>query len=287
MKYRLKGHESFTLREGWLTKGLKEVKKNSALFSVNSGADALGVGTNMAKSIRYWMKTSGLTKESAAHGCQLTPFGESILRNDPYFEDVFTLWLVHINIATDYENATSWPLFFNRLELSTFNRDGLFNVMHSLFIEYAEDENISERSLRDDCSAILSMYADSTSGNDDPEDKKVSPFAILNLVKKTDKGFSKKQPPLDRLDPLVFLYLITEKLNEEGNLLIDEIVDGDNMPGHILNLNRIMVNEYLDILEGKGYIVINRTAGLDVIYPAEKSLTREEIINAYYEEKKA
>ena len=61
-KYKLKGHESFVLRDGWLTKGLRAVENNPRVFSNNSGADALGVGTNMAKSIRYWMKTAGLTE---------------------------------------------------------------------------------------------------------------------------------------------------------------------------------------------------------------------------------
>lgn len=62
-KYRLKGHESFILREGWLTKGIQAVEKDSGVFSKNAGADALGVGTNMAKSIRYWMKTAGVTMD--------------------------------------------------------------------------------------------------------------------------------------------------------------------------------------------------------------------------------
>ena len=53
-KYRFKGHESFILREGWLNKGLFEIEKNAKVFSENYGADELGVGPNMAKSIRYW-----------------------------------------------------------------------------------------------------------------------------------------------------------------------------------------------------------------------------------------
>ena len=55
-KIRLKGHETFILREGWLTKGLAAAEKDGTVFSKNSGADALGVGTNMAKAIRYWMQ---------------------------------------------------------------------------------------------------------------------------------------------------------------------------------------------------------------------------------------
>ena len=41
-KIRLKGHETFILREGWLTKGLAAVEKDGTVFSKNSGADALG-----------------------------------------------------------------------------------------------------------------------------------------------------------------------------------------------------------------------------------------------------
>ena len=52
MAIKLKGHETFTIREGWLDKGLKAVSDNGKVFSENYGADALGVGSNMAKAIR-------------------------------------------------------------------------------------------------------------------------------------------------------------------------------------------------------------------------------------------
>ena len=76
--YRLKGHESFVIREGWLTKGMKAVHDDSKVFSINSGADALGVGTNMAKSIRYWMRVANLTKENVKEGVVLTELGKTI-----------------------------------------------------------------------------------------------------------------------------------------------------------------------------------------------------------------
>lgn len=63
-KIRLKGHETFILREGWLAKGLKAVSDNPKVFSEYAGADALGVGTNMAKAIRYWLRAGGVTAES-------------------------------------------------------------------------------------------------------------------------------------------------------------------------------------------------------------------------------
>lgn len=127
--YRLKGHESFTLREGWLTKGLNAVHENPRVFSENSGADALGVGTNMAKSIRYWMRTAELTKEHPRDGVTLTEYGNLIFQNDPYFEDIFSLWVIHANIARNFKLATSWNIFFNNIDVTSFKREELINMM--------------------------------------------------------------------------------------------------------------------------------------------------------------
>lgn len=98
-KYRFKGHESFILREGWLNKGLYEVDRNPKVFSENYGADALGVGPNMAKAIRYWLRAAELVTDSPKTGVMLTAIGQLILAHDPCVEDYFTLWLIHCKIA--------------------------------------------------------------------------------------------------------------------------------------------------------------------------------------------
>ena len=66
-KITLKGNGSFYIREGWLTKGLVEIEKNPELFSKKyfEGADALGVGSVMAKSIKYWLMAAGLIVKKA------------------------------------------------------------------------------------------------------------------------------------------------------------------------------------------------------------------------------
>ena len=62
------------------------------------------------------------------------------------------------------------------------------------------------------------------------------------------------------------------------------MTDGLNMPGKILNLNRIMVNDFLDTLQNKGYIIVNRTAGLDIIYPGQcKNFTHMDLLEMHYE----
>ena len=55
------------------------------------------------------------------------------------------------------------------------------------------------------------------------------------------------------------------------------------MPGKILNLNRIMINDFLDELQNKGYIIVNRTAGLDIVYPDQcKDFTQLDLLKMHY-----
>ena len=89
---------------------------------------------------------------------------------------------------------------------------------------------------------------------------------------------------MNKLDSLVVLFLIIDELNEKGSMQIDDTTDGDNMPGKLLNLNRVMVNDFLDDLQAKKYIIVNRTAGLDIIYPDQcKELDQVKILEKHYE----
>ena len=170
--YRLKGHESFTLREGWLTKGLNAVHENPTVFSENSGADALGVGTNMAKSIRYWLRTAELTEEHQREGVTLTEYGDLIFRKDPYFEDIFSLWVIHANISRNFKLATSWNIFFNNIDVTSFKREELISMMTENIINITGDTTPPERSITDDCAAILQMYTENGDAASDPEEKR-------------------------------------------------------------------------------------------------------------------
>ena len=287
--YRLKGHESFIPREGWITKGLIAVKEDPKLFSTASGADALGVGTNMAKSIRYWLKTAGLITEHQKNGASLTPIGETINKYDPYLEDEFSLWIIHINIARNYTAATSWNVFFNEMSLSRFRRDEMINVMRDLLLDSTGEQQLPERSVKDDCAAILSMYCEDTEENEDPEDKKKSPFSVLGLLERRGGYYERKNPDAARIDPLVLMYLMNDAFTQEreksgtlfGSILIDDLTEKRDMAGRICGLNRIIANEMLDQLAEKGFITVNRTAGLDIVYD-NKNFQDQEILEEHF-----
>ena len=65
---------------------------------------------------------------------------------------------------------------------------------------------------------------------------------------------------------------------------IDTLLNGDRLPGKIYNLNRVNLNFYLDKLASEGYIAVNRTAGLDMVY-AQSSIAPEKVIEKYYLDK--
>ncbi len=48
-----------------------------------------------------------------------------------------------------------------------------------------------------------------------------------------------------------------------------------------MNLSRVLCNEYLDSLSHLEHIIVNRTAGLDMIYPHYVP-QRTEILKAHY-----
>ncbi|MGL5352315.1 MAG: DUF4007 family protein, partial [Clostridium sp.] len=112
MKIKLKGHESFYIREGWAKKGISAIKKDTSILAANNAIDELGVGANMVKSIRYWLQALGLTEEVRLDGGKrgqivTKDFGDIITEKDEYLEDNFSLALMHYKLVTNKEYATS------------------------------------------------------------------------------------------------------------------------------------------------------------------------------------
>ena len=65
-KMKFRAHETFFIRKGWLSKGMKYVRQtegNVFIDKENNPMDTLGIGSNMVKSLRYWLLAVGLTEE--------------------------------------------------------------------------------------------------------------------------------------------------------------------------------------------------------------------------------
>lgn len=293
-KVKLKGNESFNIREGWLRKGMRCVQDDSTLFSRDDAMEILGVGSKMVKSIRYWLRATGLTKENAPVGrareqVLTEKFGELVNQYDRYFDDVFTLFLLHYNIVKDADGLSIvWNIFFNYYDGQDFTKENMIEkCKEELNKRLAEGTTFSDSLFADDCASILRMY-NATDSSEDPEESLGCPLAELGLIRKSanKKGTYVKAPPArELLDKLAVLYVILDNVEEgKESVSIDSLINDPNNIGKVFNLDRVLVNEYLDQLRVSGYITINRTAGLDMVY-VNADKTPQGIIREYYEKR--
>lgn len=279
IKLKLKRHESFSIREGWLAKGIKNVKENSKTFSSAEATDILGVGTNMVKSLKYWMSATCLIKEENRETF-LSEFGSLIDIYDPYLEDIFSWWLIHIKMMLNIDDAYIYNLFFNKCGKKSFSKRDIYEQLalnlNNEKLEY--NENI----LQDEVSMIIKTYAIDEK-IDNPENNFISPLSELNLIKKIDRDtYERNKPEYRNLSYLIVFYLIEQLLDDKDYISIDELLKVDNSPAKILNLDKNLINEYLDEMKRNGLVIINRTAGLNMVY-FQKKLSLEDIMKEYFE----
>lgn len=289
LKYKIKGNESFSIREGWLAKGLMALEENKYVFSEETAMDHLGVGSKMVKSIKYWLLASHLVEEKREKNAKhsLVPskdFGEVVKKYDPYFEDVFTLWIIHYYISTDIEFNTVWNLFFNRFNVTDFTKVSMVDKIVDECNKLYNKGKALYNSIDSDCGVLLKMYTASEETITDPEENLISPFSELGLIARGSErsSYMKVRPLYGKLDRLAVLYIMIANLpNDKISVDIDTLLSQDNNVGKVLNLDRNMINEYLDRLRQEDFIELNRTAGLDMVYISKK-LSLAEILELYY-----
>lgn len=283
IKIRLQGHEKFALREGWLNKGIKLVNENSMVFQGKTGPDDFGIGSNMVKSLRYWLRAFGLMEESQGKGAKLSETGKLILENDPYFEEVFTLWILHSYISKNIEEATSWYMFFNKCEVEELEKDQIENILIREISKHAIGVTFSENSVKSDLDVLLNMYGRNKIAVD-PEDKSVSPFVQLDLIKNVEGRYSKRQPDNRIISEWNVLYELAHMLENQNSISIEEAIFAEKGLSRIYQMTNIVANDFLDKLDTMEYIRVDRTAGLDMIYKI-KEFTPESVMATYYKNK--
>ncbi len=291
LKYKIKGNESFGIREGWLNKGLSALEENKNIFSESDAMDSLGVGSKMVKSIKYWLLASHLVEEKREKNSKhsLIPtkyFGEIVKKYDPYFEDIFTLWIIHYYITSDIEFNTVWNLFFNKFVVTEFSKTLMVNKIVDESNKLYDKGNSLYNSIEADCGVILKMYSSSEEIITDPEENLISPLSELGLLSRgSERGnYIKTKPLYNKLDRLAVLFVIVSNFKDgKTSVDIDTLISQDNNVGKIFNLDRNIINDYLDRLRQDGFIQLNRTAGLDMVY-VNNEITPDQILEIYYKQ---
>ena len=277
VKFRLQGHEKFALREGWLNKGVSALQEMPDAFLRKDASDVFGIGSNMVKSLRYWMRVLGLTN---ANGSELSELAEIVMRYDPYLEMAFTWWILHSNIVRNKEEATTWYLYFNHCDADDLDKEQIRAILSRELSKYTKGQKFSDKSLYNDIDVLLNMYG-KVREKSDPEDKNVSPFVQLGLLKNFNGKYVKCHPNRRKFSEMIVLYQLAIMMHGKDNVSIEDVIEAENGLHKIYNLTPVMANDYLDKLDAAGYIRVDRTAGLDMIY-ATKNLSPKEIVIEYY-----
>lgn len=280
IKFRLQGHEKFALREGWLSKGLTVIKEDPMVFRSKIAPDIFGIGNNMVKSLRYWMKAFGLMREENECGAILTSLGEIIYDNDVYIEDIFTVWTLHSYIAKNIEEATTWYMYFNRCDVRDLNKEQIELIIGREISKYVNGQTFSEQSLKNDIDVLLNMYSRNREVSD-PEDKNISPFSQLDIIKNIDGLYTKNHPDRRKINAWNILYELAVIMDGIDSVSIEKVTNGEKSISSIYHLTNVVVNQLLDNLDSLGYIRVDRTAGLDMVYRM-KDFTPESVMCDYY-----
>lgn len=291
MKMKFRAHDTFFIRKGWLSKGMKYVYKKPNVFvdKNENPMDVLGIGANMVKALRYWLQAVGLTEEkkSGQRTQKFTDLGNSIYTHDRYIEELGTLHLLHYKLATNKENATAWYFFFNEFFMSEFTKEDFVRSLENFVLINDENASVALRSLNDDFLCIINTYLSRYKvhiGKISPENNIDCPFGELGLIdilNKEKKIYKKSIPIVKDFDPWIILAIIVEQFKGKKEINLNDLLTAPCNIGRIFNLDSISLLDLLHKVERIGEIKIIRTAGLDIIR-INKNRTFQECIEIYY-----
>ncbi|MFO7166844.1 MAG: DUF4007 family protein, partial [Chloroflexota bacterium] len=124
------GHETFVLRSNWLKKAYDLLQERPDLFFLEDAFVRLGVGKNMAQSIRYWGRVCNVFERLEDRpGHRATWLGAALFDDehgwDPFLVTPTSRWLLHWQIAARPQAAFTWYFTFNLLRRGEFTVEQL------------------------------------------------------------------------------------------------------------------------------------------------------------------
>lgn len=183
---RFGGHETFAIREGWFAKIINALEDCPDIFISDFPEDYLGVGRNMAKSMKHWMVATGVALKHGAgrniEGYSLSPFGKLISDYDPHLMTQSVWQMIHVNLVNNPEHAASWYWFFNSWTQQRFARNVCIEGLRR-YMNLQSKRTPKHRTLERDIACMLTSYAKPVSAqSDDPEDATECPLRDLGIM---------------------------------------------------------------------------------------------------------
>jgi hypothetical protein len=155
------GHETFVLRSNWLKKAYDLLQQQPNLFFLEDAFVRLGVGKNMAQSIRHWGRVCGVFErldDGAGH--RASWLGQALFDDaqgwDPFLVTPASRWLLHWQIAAR-PAAFTWYYTFNLTRRGEFSPAQLAQqiVQH---VAHLGGKQPSETTIARDIDCMLRCY---------------------------------------------------------------------------------------------------------------------------------
>ena len=288
MKYKISGHEKFSLRYTWLPKAVIALKQDPKIFSKFDDAIILmGVGKNMVQSIKFWALSTQIVEQDGDGGLAITEFGNALFDTeglDPYLEDIKTLWLLHWKLSFQKEMPLlAWDYLLNRWHEPEITKSSVMNVFES------EKEKIqtnpSSTTLKDHFDTFIRTYVPTRGPKGViKEDNLDSPLVELELLQKigekTNKSLAGKHEPIyvfrreekPEISSELFVYCLHDFFinahPNESTLPFHEISVGHGSPGQIFKLSEKNLRNRLENIEKdtSGRMVYKESSSLQQLH---------------------
>jgi len=269
------GHQTFAFRYAWPAKGVHGVKLDPALFYRADALVTLGVGKNMVDSIRFWCEALGLLEsDGRSKRSELSPLAKLLFGprkgskgHDPYLEDPATLWLLHWQLASRLDIASTWHLAFTRWSRAEFTRDELVRWILQTAAQKATGRS-SEASIKRDVEVFLRTYipaaVDRRRPVEDSFDCPLSELGLLSQVEHNVYQFNLGAKPSLPLALVAFAILEFWRVSapEQRTLNVERLLFDPGSPGAAFKLNDKALIPLLEKLPEEYGLRYDETAGL-------------------------
>lgn len=280
VKMTFAGHDTFHCRLFWLKKGFDFISNNEK-FEDDSGV-YLGVGRNMVKSIRFWLKAFGITDSDD----QSNRLYDNLLKDggwDPYLENEGTMWLLHYKLCS-VNHASIYNLIFR--ELRKIKPE--FSKSHFIDLAIEKEPKASEKILGKDFSVFTRTYIDKLENV--KEDSLSGLLTELNLVRKIGKNEQKEtifhieNDNIDSLPHQIVLYAILDNPDYGNSISFKSFYNDEKGVGNIFALTEEQLEgKLVDITFQYSNLVYSNEAGVKELQIKKRpdSLT---VLKEYYNE---
>lgn len=280
------GHETFTLRYGWLQKTYESVNAAGSesealhLFRDPASIARFGVGRNMVSAMRYWATQSEIIAD-VADGVACGWLGELLFGKagvDQYLEEAGSLWLAHWNLAS-HAKLTSFYWLFNEYTGGAFSRKDIVQALMSIAREM-EWPRTAETTVDRDVQCLLRTYIGGRGGSEAGD----SILAELGLVRPLGGGrFSLSRGHQSSLPDAVFFFAVWDfwdrTASQNSTLSYEALAFGGSSPGRVFLLDDAALSDRLEALEvaSDGAFIWSETAGLKQLV-RQKELSFDEMV---------